>query len=181
MKSVFIYSYRWRYYLTHPWNFIKDTMRIIRDIIHRAKYGWTYSDVWNFNSWFLEIIPDMLDYLAAHGNGYPSDDEFPTYKSWQNWLKTQATALRSCSEEGQENQNEYKEEYDAALTQCHLSSKPDPDNPKLRIITFENEPENMSELTKVYYTRAGQIAQDSSEILKNTMIELADKMPTLWD
>lgn len=181
MKSVFIYPYRWRYYLKHPGIFVKDTIDIVRDVIHRARYGWTYSDVWNFNSWFLEIMPDMLEYLAAHGCGYPGDDEFPTYESWQAWLKAQAAALRSCSDEGQDKQNEYKEEYDAVLAQCHIASKPDPDNSHLRIMYFENEPENMDEITKKYYARTQEISQESYKILEAAMTELAHKMPTLWD
>lgn len=151
------------------------------DVIHRARYGWTYSDVWNFNSWFLEIIPDMLDYLSEHGCGYPGDEEFPTYESWQKWLKEQAVAIRSCSEEGQEARNEHKAEYDAALEQCRMVTKPDPDHPNLHTITFENEPANMDEITKKYYARASEIAVESETTLIKAMTELATKMPTLWD
>ena len=181
MKSVFHLFYRPRYYFKHPLRFIKEIISNIRDVIHRARYGWTYSDVWNFNSWFLEIIPDMLDYLSEHGYGYPGDEEFPTYESWQKWLKDQAAAIRSCSEEGQESRNEYKAEYDAALEQCRMVTKPDPDHPNLRTITFENEPANMDEITKKYYARASEIAVESEATLIKAMTELATKMPTLWD
>ena len=181
MKSVFHLPYRLRYYLRCPIRFFKDVFGCARDAWHRARYGWAYGDVWNFNTWFLEVIPDMLDYLAANGYGYPGDSEFPTYESWQEWLRAQAAAIRSCSEEAQEKRNEHKYAFDAALDQMNMVSKPDPDNPKLIALSFENEPANMDELRAKYYARAQEIAKESDATLENALIELAHKMPTLWD
>lgn len=181
MKSVFHLLHKPRYYLTHPIQLIKETARNIRDAWRRATCGWTYSDVWNFDYWFLEIIPDMLDYLAEHGCGYPGDDEFDTPEKWSEWIHAQAAAIRSCQEEEQEKRNEYAQEFHAALDQSKLTSRPDPDKDNYWIIEIENEPENMDEIREQYFNRAKEISDESQETLAKAMSELARRMPSLWD
>ena len=181
MKNVFHLFYRPRYYLCHPLRFLSEVSSNIRAAWHRATRGWANTDVWNFNAWFLEVVPDMLDHLAENGYGYPGNEEFPTYESWQKWLREEAAAIRSCAEEEQENRNPYREEYEAALEQCRLVSRPDPQHPNLHTLTFENEPNNMDEISKKYYEQAAIIAAESEQTLIKAMTELAKKMPTLWD
>lgn len=180
MKNVFHLSWRPRYYLTHPIEFIRTIFRNIGDMWRRATRGWTYKDVWNFNYWFLEVIPDMLDYLADHGYGYPGDDEFDTPEKWNEWLHAQAAAIRSCQEEEQEKRNEHREEYEAALDQTHISSHPDPKHPEYMILDFD-ESENMDEIRERYWARAGEISNEAKEELIKAMTELARRMPSLWD
>lgn len=46
--------------------------RCISQMAHRARYGWAACDVWNMDSYLLEILPSMLEYLAENHTGFPS-------------------------------------------------------------------------------------------------------------
>lgn len=50
-------------------------MKIIdfKNTIHRAKHGYSYSDVWNMFDWFLEVMPPMLTKLRDEGDGIPTE------------------------------------------------------------------------------------------------------------
>jgi hypothetical protein len=45
----------------------------IKNKIHRAKRGYSNSDVWNMFDWFLEVMPPMLTKLRDEGCGVPND------------------------------------------------------------------------------------------------------------
>ena len=86
----------------HPLEFFSSLWKYLRARYLRGKYGWAPCDTWNMDYWFLKVIPEMLDYLAEHTHTYPGTDEFPTFESWQEWLRKTADNLRSCTEEEQE-------------------------------------------------------------------------------
>ena len=55
----------------------------------------------------------MIDYLAEHTHGYPGEHAgFPTYESWQEFLRNDiVTPLRNAREDQSIQKNEYEEEY----------------------------------------------------------------------
>lgn len=57
------YPYSKRYYLTHPWTFIAATGRNIKAAWQRITRGWSDRDTWSLDTYLLEILPEMVDYL----------------------------------------------------------------------------------------------------------------------
>lgn len=39
----------------------------------RAKRGWSEKDTLDIDHWFLDVVPQMLEYLKEHHMGFPSD------------------------------------------------------------------------------------------------------------
>ena len=64
--SVWYWPYATRYYLTHPWKWFKDLKNNIRNVYRRAKFGWTYGDVWDMDQWIMHTFPPMMRYMADH-------------------------------------------------------------------------------------------------------------------
>lgn len=52
---------------------IKDFFQERRYRRQRAKRGWSVKDTWNIDYWFLNILPQMLEYLKEHHIGFPVD------------------------------------------------------------------------------------------------------------
>ncbi|MBR5428237.1 MAG: hypothetical protein IK118_07805, partial [Clostridia bacterium] len=49
----------------------------------RAKRGFCDRDLWAIDTWFIEIMPEMLEALADRATGYPNrlwDDYYETHK-----------------------------------------------------------------------------------------------------
>ena len=80
--SCWNWCYSKRYYLTHPWKFFKDLNRNIKDICMRARYGFTWTDIWNWDHWFLHTTPQMLRHMADNGSAYPGKPPFDTPDEW---------------------------------------------------------------------------------------------------
>lgn len=152
--NVFSWPYRKSYYLIHPWKWFKHLFQNLRAAYRRIKFGWCYTDVWELGYWLLEILPPMFEYLAANGYGFPGDEEFPTYESWQQWLLKIAQDIRSVQEENVEKQNEYDEEF-------HHT---------------HNE-----EIGKKYFQRMIELDKWREEKMVEIFSELARKIPALWD
>lgn len=77
----------------------------------RAKYGWTYSDVWNWDVWFADTVPPMLRHMADHGCAYPGHEPFDTPEKWHDWLHNIADMIETSTEKWQNEHNEYYEKY----------------------------------------------------------------------
>ena len=69
----------------------------IKNKIHRAKHGYSYSDVWNMFDWFLEVMPPMLTKLRDEGISYPV--EFDEREDWGKVLTTMIDCLKVMSDE----------------------------------------------------------------------------------
>lgn len=113
--NVFRYNYRRRYYLRHPIKWWRETISIFKAAWRRATKGWCHSDCWELGYWFLEVMPQMLIYLADNGYGYPGNDSFPTPESWSDHLHSIANLLLNAREEVRDEKNEYWQEYSAKL------------------------------------------------------------------
>lgn len=68
-------------------------MRGFKYAAQRIRKGWCESDVWNLDLYLESIIIDTLRQLADVSHGYPGNDEFPTFESWQNWLRETADMI----------------------------------------------------------------------------------------
>lgn len=108
--NCFIFSYTPRYYFWHPWLWVADVFRGIKNMIYRARYGFCYTDAWNMDTWMLFILPKMLRHVAKYGIGYPGNDEFPTIEAWHKWLNDTAFKLEFLQEENWENRFGMKEQ-----------------------------------------------------------------------
>lgn len=116
MKDVRPYSvwspcYTKQYYIKHPWIWCKHFWRNLRAAYWRARYGFCPSDVWEFGYWFLDVVPQMLLYLADNSVGYPGDDQFPTPESWDAHLRSIANLLENARDEVRDEKNEYAADY----------------------------------------------------------------------
>lgn len=149
----------WRFYLTHPWLLIKDIYRIIIDIYRRARYGWTYSDAWNFCDWFIAISPQMLRHIANQGSAYPGTKPFETAKQWRDWLNKMAALIETADENWQDEQNRYHAEFMIQLaTSC--------------------EDKNLS---KKYYEECRKLGEAGAQNIETALTEMGKHFLKIWD
>ena len=101
----------------------------------RAERGFSDYDIFEIDTWFLMIMPEMLEELIKHNNGYPSSfeneyieehnlnlftitseqrDEIDKYcfSKWQKTLKKMKNAFIRSNKLTYSYKNKYKEEYD---------------------------------------------------------------------
>ena len=101
----------------------------------RAERGFSDYDIFEIDTWFLMIMPEMLEELIKHNNGYPSSfeneyieehnlnlftitseqrDEIDKYcfSKWQKTLKEMKNAFIRSNKLTYFIKNKYKEEYD---------------------------------------------------------------------
>jgi len=143
----------------------------------RATKGWCYTDVWELGYWLLEILPPMFKHMAAHGCSYPGNDEFPTYETWQAWLRKMAADIEYVQEENVEKRNEYKEDFHNSF-----NMRPPEEEPGSKFVTITwNESPDHKEITKKYFERMKELDAERREKLILVFTELARKIPTLWD
>ena len=74
----------------------------IKNTIHRAKHGYSYSDVWNMFDWFLEVMPPMLTKLRDEGIGVPQElyveDAENERENWEAILTEMIERLNNMDE-----------------------------------------------------------------------------------
>jgi len=174
-NSVWTFPYSKRYYLTHPWKWFKELWRNCRDAYRRARYGYTYVDVWNWYSWFLKTTIPMFRYLADKGCAYPCDDDFDTPEKWEEWLRHMADLLESGSEEWQEAHNEYHDEY---MSHIMDDWKPPIKDENGNLVYTTQEP---SDLDKKYWARAKELHTQGHENVKEAFAQIAKNFYALWD
>jgi len=113
--SLWTFTYRKSYYLTHPWKWLRDVYWNIRNFWHRGRYGFAYVDVWNWCNWWPNVGAAALRYMAEHGSGYPGTEPWETPEKWREFLITQADnldkAAKSCDFLGCDDENEYAEAF----------------------------------------------------------------------
>lgn len=163
--NVWRFPYPKRYYLTHPLKWIKQVWRSCRDTYMRARYGYTYSDIWNWDGWFLAVSIPMLRYLADHNTAYPGYDEFDTSEKWEQWLHHVADLLESGDKEWQDTQNEYHEDYMKELTYT----------PPAKLFS---EP---SELFYKYTARAKELSEEGEVNIIKAFAQIGRNFYALWD
>ena len=114
MKNCFTYyPWNWRHYLKKPWEFFEDTWLNLKAAWQRATRGWANRDTYNLCDHLLDIIPEMVEYLAEHTHGFPGEHAgFPTFESWQEFLRNEIVIpQRNAREDQSVQKNEFEEEY----------------------------------------------------------------------
>lgn len=121
--SVYMFSYAKSYYLTHPWKWVKDVWLGVKNLWHRARYGYAYVDAWNMENAWCEMGANMMLHIAEHGWGYPGYGEFDTPEKWHKHLEEMARRLRDCANMDWFDKNEYWELYEKDLGNEELKQK----------------------------------------------------------
>ena len=84
----------------NPYNrikwFVKDTYRDLRKRCQRFKRGYAWSDVWDMDQWFIEMIRPMLIHLRDNGISYPM--EFNSRDEWCTVLDEMINCLEFMDE-----------------------------------------------------------------------------------
>ena len=120
----------------------------------------------------------MLRYLANNGYSYPGNKEFPTYESWQAWLRKMAADIELVQEENVERQNEYEEDFHNSFNM--RPPVKDDSASKFLTITWNESPDH-KEISKKYFERMQELDQWREVRLVEIFSEFARKIPTLWD
>ena len=174
--NVFQWPLTKRYYLTHPWKWIKELGQNIRAAWSRATKGYCGMDVWNYSDWFLSITPAMFRHLADHGSAYPGRAPFDTPEKWSDWLHSVADALDGCTEEFLDTQNEYRDDYFKTLLDARVEKK----DGKFVRLEWEDSQE-LRDLTQLYRLREEELWKDRNARLKDTIEQIVTYFDELWD
>ena len=164
-----------RYYLTHPWKWFKDLWRNIKDVCMRTRYGFTWSDVWNWDHWFLHTTPNMLRYMADHGSAYPGHPPFETPERWHDWLYEVADLLETGNEEWQDAHNEYYDEYIKELSKKWQPWVADEDG------MYHVPAPKRTELDDKFFARSKELAEQGDANVRRAMGMLGEHFFNVWD
>ena len=173
--SCWSWGYSKRYYITHPWKWFKDLGYNIRSAIMRARYGFSYGDIWNWDHWFLHTTPNMLRYMAQHGSAYPGHPPFMKPEHWHDWLEEIAHLLETGTEEWQDEHNEYYEEYMEDLKNKWSPSFKDADG------NVHRAPPLRTELDDKYFARATELSKQGELNVRRAVSSIAEHYFDIWD
>lgn len=159
--SVHYPGYSWRYWVRHPFKWIKDICGDVRAAYQRAKYGWAPRDTFSFDGWFMEVIPPMLRYLAHDSECLGVDygrEPFDTPEKWHQFIRSLADRIESCKEEEQDKRNEYYEKYIRQLTSG----------------------QNDEELNKKYFARSEELWREAEQTIQEALQDMSKYFFALW-
>ena len=92
--------------------------RGIRRSIQRIRYGYDEVATWQVDTWFLNVVPNIIHDLRVNNDGYPTsiagETEAEKVANWNKILRRMEFLFREANEDTCKRKNPYKEEYDAA-------------------------------------------------------------------
>ena len=179
-RSVFNYPFSRRYYLLHPWVFIKESFQNIYHAYRRAVYGWTWEDCWNMDNWFCEVVPEMLKYLSENSVAYPGPHtEWDTPEKWHDWLHSVADLI-DLQNIDEDEENEFAEEFHHL---CEIYSRTSKDEKGSTYSQIDDNDGHFQEIKELYYARAQEIHAARKKSLESAMIEFSRGITegVLWD
>ena len=178
--SVFSFSYKKTYYLTHPWKWWNELYWNIRNFIHRGRYGFAYVDVWEWSSWWPKVGAAALRYLAENGCGYPGVDPWDTPEKWHTHLLEIADKLDWCDESQDilysDNENEYKKAMDEIRERCHREEEKDSIFHTWLEMTDKDE-----EIRNKYFEREKELYEEYNNKRTEIFKEIGQNLPRYWD
>lgn len=177
-NNVWRFAYGKRYYLTHPWKWIKEAAYNIRAAWQRTTRGWANMDVWDMDNWFLHTIPPMLRYLAENGHSYPGIEPFDGEEGaqrWKDWLLETAGLLDTGTEDWQDKHNEYYDEY-----MKHLMDDWEPPT-KDENGCLVHKSREFTELDKKYFARAEELMKQGEKNVQLALKSMSGWFYSLWD
>ena len=177
--SLWTFPYRRQYYVTHPWKLMKDIILNVKNMWHRARYGFAYVDVWNFLDWYPRVGAAALEYLALHNCGHPHDY---TEEEWHEHLLYMSKRLTRCADSfdilcGKE-RNEYTNDFNELMRRTRCIKKEANGDIVLSHIEFTPEEE---ELKNNYFRRVDEIAKADQQYREDTFKWIGEDLPRLWD
>ena len=160
----------------------------------RATRGYAECDTWDIYSWFLGVMPDMLEDMADTLNGYPvvnfSAPDDPTdicidddgIDKWRAILREMAQHLRDADETVSSRTNRYEAEYEKALEEFQARygtfgeqmEKTDGQNGNIKM-HFPSECPQWKDIAQKYLEEEKNLAEFRDESMKKGM-----KMFTQW-
>lgn len=168
-----------RYYLLHPWQFVRECWRNLQNAWFRVTRGIAPVDLWSFDTHLENIIPYSLRWLAANSHGWPQSEEFPEFKDWANYLYNLADkwdyAFKDWTEYSKE--NEYYEEYQTIMEKCH---KHEQNEDGLYHSWIEETPEYII-IREKYRARDEQIIQKYKDLQHECFVSIEHIWYSLWD
>lgn len=189
--SVWQFCYRPSYYLTHPWKWLKDLRRCIRDFIHRGRYGFAYSDVWEWGSWWPMVGAEAMRYLAEHCEGYPAGD-FESYEAYQAYLAGLAEQLQWCATSQEEfgthhhgKVNEYKQAYDTICDERAIRLEGDADKEytifgTCNVTRYDLKSED-KDIIHQFWDREEELLKEDSQVRSDILAEIGQHLDRYWD
>lgn len=135
---------------------VKRTI-IKRWIRQRSIRGFSDVDVWNLDGFLLKLIPDAIKRLAEISHGWPQSEKFPTFESWEKFLKDLSSDFRRAQS------LIYFEDSDESyelLKKCNSGIK-----------SFEED----------YVPTIEEKRECGTKLLKDCFNRLSDNITDLWD
>ena len=93
---------------------IKSIKNKIKMAYQRAKRGYADQDVWDLHSWFMEIMPKMLQNLKDTSHGFPI--EFKSESEWFEILERMIFLLHEMDEDSCTYKNPYEDKWFEVVT-----------------------------------------------------------------
>ena len=172
--SVWYIPYNKKYLITHPWQWFKCAWRCCRDAWRRSVYGWTYGDVWDWNTWFIRTVPSMFRYMADHGSAYPGHPPFETSERWHDWLHEMADLIETADETWQDEHNEYHEEYMKHIMDNWQPWKADENG-------IYHTPFLRSEIDEKYFERSKELSKQGEDNIRRALSLMGEHFYDIWD
>lgn len=180
--SVWTFSYRPSYYITHPWKLFKDVYWNWRNFWHRGLYGYAYIDVWNFCDWYPRVGAAALRYLAKNGNSYPGVKPWETPEKWREYLEYLANRLQRCADSQDilfsEERNEYAKDFHNMFKFLPYHEEKHKDG---SISTWHDETPESKELSKKYFDRMKEIDDADRAYDIETFRWIGEDIRRIWD
>ena len=171
--SVFYLRYGKRYYLTHPWAWFKDAYINLKSAWMRATRGWCYSDVWDWDVWFMRVVPNMLRHMAEHGSAYPGREPFNTPERWHDWLNEMADLIESGDEQWQDEHNEYYKEYINSIMSKPWKLAADYEKHHIPLVD--------PEIKDKYWARSKELSEQGEKNIKFALESIGSHFYNIWD
>ena len=160
-----------KYYLKHPIQFLQQIYYNIKNIIERAKKGYSYFDVMDMDDFLLTIIPPMLREIGK-SMAYPGNSDFPTPESWENWCNNLAAHFEEIQDidEWIDQRNEYAKKW-------HTINRPlFPDD----VSTTTYDRDYIEDIQIKYFKRELELTEEHTKMVEELFAELAHNLSCLW-
>lgn len=164
------YSRRWM--ITHPWLYFQHGYYNLKAAWQRATKGYANRDVWNMDTWFLQVFPTMLKQLSQESHGHPIS--FNNYEEWTEFLYQLAMDFEKCQDDEGNDENEYYDDFMKSLDD--IKWKRDENG----CLTWETH-EHHDDISKLYFDRMKETSEERQKLLEDCFDRVAKNLRGLWD
>ena len=176
-------------------NFVLKPFKWAKHAYQRVRYGFSYRDIWNIDTWFLEIVPNMLEKLAQTTHSYPYDSKIEEehkelshseledlmVSNWKEKLKKMAEYLREANEP-QKEINQYEDElFEFENKHNVFFVNVEAHKEELQEKLNEKEFQEYKELREKWFKRLLEVEEYKRKCLKNGLEMFVENFQDLWD